>query len=93
MIIEINVCFQVLRVMTDGVEELSLIKMAGIDRVYAIVAFSCHRAASMAKRVLTEGRWAAADGNGPVHGSALVYYYKYDPSEFVKFWCIYLFIY
>uniref|UniRef100_A0A3Q4BQ43 RRM domain-containing protein n=1 Tax=Mola mola TaxID=94237 RepID=A0A3Q4BQ43_MOLML len=45
---------QVLRVLTDGVEELSLMKMPGIDGVFAIIAFSCHRAASMAKRMLVE---------------------------------------
>lgn len=56
MILEINVCSQVLRVLTDGVEELSLMKMPGIDGVFAIIAFSCHRAASMAKRMLVEGR-------------------------------------
>ncbi|XP_020503468.1 dead end protein 1 [Labrus bergylta] len=45
---------QVLRLMADGVERVSLKAGPGIDGVSAIVAFSSHHAASMAKKVLVE---------------------------------------
>ncbi|KAM7000763.1 dead end protein 1 [Tautogolabrus adspersus] len=45
---------QVLRVLADGVERVSLKAGPGIDGVSAIVAFSSHHAASMAKKVLVE---------------------------------------
>ncbi|XP_041652757.1 dead end protein 1 [Cheilinus undulatus] len=45
---------QVLRVLTDGVEQVSLKAGPGIEGVSAIVAFSSHHAASMAKKVLVE---------------------------------------
>uniref|UniRef100_A0A8C2X0V8 DND microRNA-mediated repression inhibitor 1 n=1 Tax=Cyclopterus lumpus TaxID=8103 RepID=A0A8C2X0V8_CYCLU len=45
---------KVLRVMADGVERVSLKAGPGIEGVSAIVAFSSHHAASMAKKVLVE---------------------------------------
>nr|XP_046261785.1 dead end protein 1 isoform X2 [Scatophagus argus] len=45
---------QVLRVLTEGVERVSLKTGLGIEGVSAIVAFSSHHAASMAKKVLVE---------------------------------------
>ncbi|KAM8732895.1 dead end protein 1 isoform 2-T2 [Acanthopagrus schlegelii] len=45
---------QVLRVLTEGVERVSLKAGPGIEGVCAIVAFSSHHAASMAKKVLVE---------------------------------------
>ncbi|XP_044061734.1 dead end protein 1 [Siniperca chuatsi] len=45
---------QVLRVLTEGVERVSLKAGPGIEGVSAIVAFSSHHAASMAKKVLVE---------------------------------------
>ncbi len=45
-----------LRVLTEGVERVSLQAGPGIDGVSAIVVFSSHHAASMAKKVLVEGR-------------------------------------
>ncbi|XP_068443871.1 dead end protein 1 [Clinocottus analis] len=45
---------KVLRLMTDGVERMSLKAGPGIEGVSAIVAFSSHHAASMAKKVLVE---------------------------------------
>ncbi|XP_042349300.1 dead end protein 1 [Plectropomus leopardus] len=45
---------QVLRVLAEGVERVSLKAGPGIDGVSAIVAFSSHHAASMAKKVLVE---------------------------------------
>ncbi|KAM3613211.1 uncharacterized protein V6R79_022553 [Siganus canaliculatus] len=45
---------QVLRVLTEGVERVSLKAGPGIEGVSAVVAFSSHHAASMAKKVLAE---------------------------------------
>ncbi|KAM9356789.1 dead end protein 1 [Symphorus nematophorus] len=45
---------QVLRVLTEGVERVSVKAGPGIEGVSAIVAFSTHHAASMAKKVLVE---------------------------------------
>ncbi|KAK9517498.1 hypothetical protein VZT92_022865 [Zoarces viviparus] len=45
---------KVLRVLAEGVERLSLKAGPGIEGVSAIVAFSSHHAASMAKKVLVE---------------------------------------
>ncbi|XP_056295922.1 dead end protein 1 [Pseudoliparis swirei] len=45
---------KVLRGMADGVERMSLKAGPGIEGVSAIVAFSSHHAASMAKKVLVE---------------------------------------
>ncbi|XP_041846304.1 dead end protein 1 isoform X2 [Melanotaenia boesemani] len=45
---------QVLRVLVEGVERVSLKAGVGIEGVSAIVAFSSHHAASMAKKVLLE---------------------------------------
>uniref|UniRef100_UPI0037E7D6F2 dead end protein 1 n=1 Tax=Semicossyphus pulcher TaxID=241346 RepID=UPI0037E7D6F2 len=45
---------QVLRVLTEGVERVSLKAGPGIEGVSAIIAFSSHHAASMAKKVLVE---------------------------------------
>ncbi|XP_068596224.1 LOW QUALITY PROTEIN: dead end protein 1 [Brachionichthys hirsutus] len=45
---------QVLRVLTEGVERVSLKAGPGIEGVSAIVAFSSHYAASMARKVLAE---------------------------------------
>ncbi|XP_054453677.1 dead end protein 1 [Anoplopoma fimbria] len=45
---------KVLRVLADGVERMSLKAGPGIEGVSAIVAFSSHHAASMAKKVLVE---------------------------------------
>lgn len=45
---------QVLRQLTDGVERVSLKTGPGIQGVSAVVVFSSHHAASMAKRVLVE---------------------------------------
>ncbi|XP_038550452.1 dead end protein 1-like, partial [Micropterus salmoides] len=45
---------QVLRVLTEGVERVSVKAGPGIEGVSAIVAFSSHHAASMAKKVLVE---------------------------------------
>ncbi|KAM4555065.1 dead end protein 1 [Odontesthes bonariensis] len=45
---------QVLQVLAEGVERLSLKAGPGINGVSAIVAFSSHHAASMAKKVLVE---------------------------------------
>ncbi|XP_034546072.1 dead end protein 1 isoform X2 [Notolabrus celidotus] len=45
---------QALRAMVDGVERVSLKSGPGIDGVSAIVAFSSHHTASMAKKVLVE---------------------------------------
>ncbi|XP_073343114.1 dead end protein 1 [Pagrus major] len=45
---------QVLRVLTEGVERVSLKAGPGIEGVCAIVAFSSHHTASMAKKVLVE---------------------------------------
>lgn len=42
--------------LVDGVERLSLKAGPGIEGVSAIVAFSSHHAASMAKKVIVEGR-------------------------------------
>lgn len=44
-----------LRVLTEGVERVSVKAGPGIEGVSAIVAFSSHHAASMAKKVLVEG--------------------------------------
>ena len=46
---------QVLRVLVEGVERLSLKAGPGIEGVSAIVVFSSHHAASMAKKGLVEG--------------------------------------
>ncbi|XP_039974923.1 dead end protein 1 isoform X2 [Xiphias gladius] len=46
---------QVLRVLAEGVERVSLKAGPGIEGVSAIVAFSSHHAASMAKKILVEG--------------------------------------
>lgn len=56
VIVFVTVCSQVLRVLTEGVERVSLKAGPGIEGVSAIVAFSSHHAASMAKKVLVEGR-------------------------------------
>ncbi|XP_031734906.1 dead end protein 1 [Anarrhichthys ocellatus] len=45
---------KVLRVLAEGVERLSLKAGPGIDGVSAIVAFTSHHAASMAKKLLVE---------------------------------------
>ncbi|XP_039974922.1 dead end protein 1 isoform X1 [Xiphias gladius] len=45
---------QVLRVLAEGVERVSLKAGPGIEGVSAIVAFSSHHAASMAKKILVE---------------------------------------
>lgn len=45
-----------LRLLTEGVERLSLKAGPGINGVSAIVVFSSHHAASMAKKVLIEGK-------------------------------------
>nr|WKN12637.1 dead end protein [Pterophyllum scalare] len=45
---------QVLRVLVEGVERVSLKAGPGIEGVSAVVAFSSHHAASMAKKVLME---------------------------------------
>ncbi|XP_023273625.1 dead end protein 1-like [Seriola lalandi dorsalis] len=45
---------QVLRVLAEGVERVSLKAGAGIEGVSAIVAFSSHHTASMAKKMLVE---------------------------------------
>ncbi|XP_019939300.1 dead end protein 1-like [Paralichthys olivaceus] len=45
---------QVLRVLTDGVERVSLMTRAGVEGVSAKVTFSSHQAASMAKKMLVE---------------------------------------
>ncbi|KAM9741718.1 dead end protein 1 [Menidia menidia] len=46
---------QVLRGLADGVQSVSLTAGPGIEGVSAVVAFSSHHAASMAKKVLVEG--------------------------------------
>nr|AXV44442.1 dead end protein [Oryzias celebensis] len=46
---------QVLRMLSDGVESVALKAGPGIEGVSAVVAFSSHHAASMAKKVLGEG--------------------------------------
>uniref|UniRef100_A0AAZ1XBJ9 RRM domain-containing protein n=1 Tax=Oreochromis aureus TaxID=47969 RepID=A0AAZ1XBJ9_OREAU len=46
---------QVLRMLVEGVERVSLKAGPGIEGVSATVAFSSHHAASMAKKVLVEG--------------------------------------
>ncbi|XP_074503931.1 dead end protein 1 isoform X2 [Sebastes fasciatus] len=46
---------QVLRVLAEGVERTSVKAGPGIEGVSAIVTFSSHHAASMAKKVLVEG--------------------------------------
>lgn len=51
-----SLCFQVLRVLVQGVEGVSLSAGPGAEGVSAIVTFSSHQAASMAKRTLVEGR-------------------------------------
>ena len=48
--------------MADGVERISLKAGPGIVGVSAIVVFSSHYAASMAKKVLVEGR-SSDDGS------------------------------
>lgn len=50
-----NLCFKVLRLVTEGVERVSLKTGPGFEGVSAIVAFSSHHAASMAKKMLVEG--------------------------------------
>ncbi|CAG5993846.1 unnamed protein product [Menidia menidia] len=50
-----SMCFQVLRGLADGVQSVSLTAGPGIEGVSAVVAFSSHHAASMAKKVLVEG--------------------------------------
>lgn len=57
-----NLCFKVLRLLTEGVERVSLKTGPGIEGVSAIVAFSSHHAASMAKKALVEGMWSPAGG-------------------------------
>uniref|UniRef100_A0A7N8YE00 DND microRNA-mediated repression inhibitor 1 n=1 Tax=Mastacembelus armatus TaxID=205130 RepID=A0A7N8YE00_9TELE len=47
-------CFQVLRRLADGVERVSLKAGPDIDGVTAIVAFSSHHTAAMAKKMLVE---------------------------------------
>ena len=53
-----SVCSQVLQVLAEGVERVSLKAGPGINGVSAIVTFSSHHAASMAKKMLVEGRTA-----------------------------------
>ena len=47
---------QVLRGMAEGVQKVSLTAGPGIEGVSAIVLFSSHYTASMAKKMLVEGR-------------------------------------
>lgn len=48
-----------LRELTEEVQRVSLKAGPGIEGMSAIVAFSSHHAASMAKKMLVEGRGAA----------------------------------
>lgn len=50
-----------LHVLADGVERVSLKAGPGIDGVSAMVAFSSHHAASMAKKMLVEGTLMETD--------------------------------
>uniref|UniRef100_A0AAQ4Q447 RRM domain-containing protein n=1 Tax=Gasterosteus aculeatus aculeatus TaxID=481459 RepID=A0AAQ4Q447_GASAC len=52
---------KVLHVLADGVERVSLKAGPGIDGVSAMVAFSSHHAASMAKKMLVEGTLMETD--------------------------------
>ncbi|KAF7657185.1 hypothetical protein LDENG_00030830 [Lucifuga dentata] len=55
---------QVLCGLTEGVEGVSLKSGPGMEDVAAVVAFSSHHAASMAKKMLVEGGWGSADVRG-----------------------------
>lgn len=49
-------CFKVLSSLVEGVQRLSLKAGHGIKGVTAVVVFSTHHAASMAKKTLPEGK-------------------------------------
>lgn len=52
-------CFQVLSSLTEGVQRVSLKAGPGIKGVTAVVVFSTHHAASMAKKTVPEGKTPA----------------------------------